>query len=134
MNAKNKIGDLVSAAKVSLSELLQFDQLVSEQWFMQILPAHKPAWELLASDSRKNEQRIREKIAGSSQPVNDLIFAFLGTVEWRGTKSLMAHGQYFRKGYANGLLFGHHLTRTPEGKWLARGNFLILGGCENLWL
>jgi hypothetical protein len=129
------VGELIPDARASLSHLLQFSGLRTEQWFMRISTGgHKQGWELLTNDSENNEALIRDTIARSDKPVTDLVFGFVGMVEWRRNESLMAAMQYFKPAYKSGLLFGHHLTESPARRLQIQGGFLVMGGCQNIWI
>jgi len=131
---KKKVGELIPDARVSFTDLLQFDGMRCEHWFMRLSCGGRAGgWIPLTSDTRENDVIIRGRIAGSQDPVTDLVFAFVGTVDWRGGRSLMAHMQYFRRGYDTGLLFGSHLIQEGQ-KIQAKGNFLVMGGCRNIWI
>jgi hypothetical protein len=110
-----EVGDLINDAKASLSDLLQSEELISDQGFIRLsAEGHEQRWEPLTNNSQKNDALIREKIAQSARPVTDLVFVFVGMVDWRKTKSLMAQGQYLRTGYGTGLLFGSLANATVQ--------------------
>lgn len=134
--AEPKVGDLVGDAKASIAELFQFQELRREQWFMRLsVGGHAHSWELLTSDSQKNNNTIKQRIRESESPVTDFVLAFIGLVPWRGRKRLMAYMQYFRRDYPTGLLFGSHVKQTFFGKKLRmHGGFLIMGSCQNVWV
>jgi hypothetical protein len=47
----------------------------------------------------------------------------------------MAHMQYFKKDYKDGLLCGCHLKSRFFGKKFEFiGNFIVMGGCDNIWI
>ena len=131
-----RVGDLTNDAKACLADLLQSEILRTDCWCIKLAVERQAyPWELLTNDSTTNDTIIRDKIARSHGPITDLVLAFVGEVEWRGSKSLMAYMQYFRTGYQTGLLCGSHLRRAaPSEKLVAYGGFLILGGCQNVWL
>jgi hypothetical protein len=133
---ERKVGDLFWDAKASLASLLKWENLNADQSFMRLSSGgvvHN--WEVLTRVSTEEADRaIRTRIA-QNMPVTDLVLAYIGLVSWRGTKSLMAHMQYFRSGYENGLLFGSHLTVDAQNKsWQVSGGFLIMGACKNIWV
>ena len=128
-DAQKKLTDLSADAQASLADLLQFDELSSEQWFMrQSIGGRACAWEVLTSDSQENDRQIKARIAASEKPVTDLVLAFIGMVEWRKKKQLMAYLQCFRTGYPQGILCLRHLTHdTTAGTFEPQGAFLIDG-------
>jgi len=134
--ADKKVGDLVTDAQASLYALLRFKDARCDQWYMRVtVEGQSCAWEFLTADSTTNNAIIKARIGESKEPVDDLVFAYLGIMEWRGRKQLMADMQFFRRGYPAGLLFGSHLrkaffSRRPQ----AYGGFLIMGACQNLWI
>lgn len=130
------VGDPFLDAKVSLVELFQFQPLRREQWYIRISTGGQTHdWELLAGDSEEINEAIKQKIQDSETPVTDLVLAFIGLIQWRGAKQLMAHMQYFRRGYPTGLLFGSHVKQTFFARKLrAYGGFLVMGGCQNIWI
>jgi hypothetical protein len=47
----------------------------------------------------------------------------------------MAYMQYFRSGYSTGLVFGACVKRSfLRPRMRAHGGFLMIGGCQNIWL
>lgn len=134
--AEPKVGDLVGDAKVSLVGLFQFQELKREQWSMRVsVGGHACGWELLTYDSQENNNTIKQRIRESKAPVTDLVLAFIGLIQWRGKKRLMAYMQYFRRDYPTGLVFGSHVKQTLFGRKLrTHGGFLIMGGCQNVWV
>ena len=134
--ANGKPGDLVPDAQASLRALLEFKDMRCEQWYMRVTAVGQSSgWELLTSNSTTNNAIIMARLADSKRPVDDLILAYLGLLEWRGKEQLMAYMQFFRRGYPTGLLFGSHLRdELPSQRPQAYGGFLILGGCENSWI
>jgi hypothetical protein len=135
-NPEKKVGDLANDAKASLADLLAFENLALEQWYMRMSSVGQTLrWEPLTKESVSSQDKIKEKIALQKQPVTDMVLAFVGTVDHRGTRSLMARMQYFRSGYETGLLFGSHLaTAAAARNPRASGAFLIFGGCKNIWI
>ncbi len=133
---KKKLGDLVKPAEASLADLLQFKELKNEQWFMRLVVGRDMrGWEFLTADSASNDRMIKEKIAQSEEPVTELVLAFVGMVQWRGSKRLMAYLQFFRSDCEVGLLCLHHLKEgLPEGKFETFGDLLIASGCKNIWI
>lgn len=135
-DAKKKLGELVKPAEASLADLLQFKELRNEQWVMRTaIGGDIRGWEVLTADSASNDRMIKEKIAASEKPVTELVLAFVGMVDWRGAKRLMAYLQFFRSDCEVGLLCLHHLKEgLPEGKFETFGNLLIASGCRNIWI
>lgn len=135
-DAKKKLGELVKPAEASLADLLQFKELKNEQWFMRLaVGGDARCWEFLTADSAGNDRMIKEKIAQSEKPVTELVLAFVGMVQWRGSKRPMAYLQFFRSDCEVGLLCLHHLKEgLPDGKFEAFGNLLIASGCKNIWI
>lgn len=134
---EKKVGDLTNDARASLADLLRLEKLGVDQWYLCISVASRAGeWELLTSNPAGDaNDRIKERLALSKQPISDLVLAFVGNVDHRGKKQLMAHVQYFRQGYPTGLLFGCHLAaKSASGKLEVEGGFLIFGGCQNLWI
>ena len=133
---KEKVGDLVNDARASLADLLQFNELRSDRWYMRLsAEGQARRWEELTNDSKENDQAIRDKITRSEKPVTDLVLAFVGLMQWRGKKQRMAYMQYFRTKRATGLVFGSHLKKAFLRRRVhAYGGFLIMGGCKNIWI
>ena len=133
--ADKKLRDLSKPAAASLDELLQLKELAGEQWLMRLSVAGYSSWEPLTLDSATNDRIIREKIEATEKPITDLVLAFVGIVEWRGKKQLMAYLQVFRSDYKEGLMCLCHLKEKPEGvKYEAIGGFLVAGLCQNIWI
>ena len=135
---EKKLADLIDDAEVILNELLEThgSAAKSDSWFMCVkLPGYSGEWERLTLDGDENNRRITSAVRAAGSGISDLVVVYLGMLDWRGESQLMAYGQYFRSGYNDGLLFGSHLTRDPHSDALQRsGGFLILGGCENIWM
>jgi len=134
--ADKKLGDLSKPAAASLDELLQLEELKGEQWLMRFsVGGHSRGWQPLTLDSATNDRIIKERIEESDKPITDLVLAFVGMVEWRGEKQLMAYLQVFRSDYQQGLMCLRHLKERPEGsKYEAVGGFLVAGFCQNIWI
>jgi hypothetical protein len=134
--AKKKLGELVKPAEASLADLLKFKELKNEQWMMRLAVRDEVrGWEFLMADSACNDRMIKERIAASEKPVTELVLAFVGMVDWRGAKRLMAYLQFFRSDCEVGLLCLHHLKEgMPAGKFETFGNLLIASGCKNIWI
>jgi hypothetical protein len=129
-----KVGDLVSDARSGLAELLDFDGVKPEQWFLRLTGERgNRGWRTLTADPGGFDAQVRELTAQRTAPITDMVLAFVGTIDWRGTKQFMAYMQYFRRGYSVGLLCGSHLVRRGQ-KIQSTGGFLIMGSCQNLWL
>jgi len=131
-----KLRDLSKPAADSLDELLQLEELKGEQWLMRLsVDGHAQSWQPLTLDSATNDRMIKEKIQQSDKPITDLVLAFVGMVEWRGKKQLMAYLQLFRLDYKQGLMCLRHLKERPDGaKYEAFGRFLVVGFCQNIWI
>jgi len=133
---EKKLGDLSKPAAASLDELLQLEELKGEQWLMRLsADGHSGRWQPLTLDSATNDRMIKEEIQQSDKPITDLVLAFVGMVEWRGKKQLMAYLQVFRSDYKEGLMCLRHLKERPGGlKYEAVGGFLVAGFCQNIWI
>jgi hypothetical protein len=133
---EKKLADLSKPAVASLDELLQLEELKGEQWLMRFsVDSQCHGWQPLTLDSAANDRMIRERIEASDQPITDLVLAFVGMVEWRGKKQLMAYLQVFRSDYKEGLMCLRHLKQRPNGpKYEACGGFLVVGFCQNIWI
>ena len=133
---KSKLGELVKPAQSSLDEFLRLDEFRNEQWFMRLaVSGDARAWEHLTADTATNDRMIRERIELSEKPVTELVVAFAGMVDWRGSKRLMAYLQYFQSDHEQGLLCLRHLKDTPvAGKLEGFGGFMVVGGCKNIWI
>jgi hypothetical protein len=137
MKAPEKpVGELTNDAKASLMDLLAQKNLALDQWYLRLASGGSATgWEPLPKEPVSSQEKIKERIAFEKKPVRDLVLAFVGTVDHRGRKSLMAQMQYFRTGYETGLLFGSHLAADSGSKKLrASGAFLIFGACKNMWI
>lgn len=136
VDPKSKLGELVKPAKASLDDLLQFERLKNEQWFMRLAVAGQArGWEFLTADSATNDSIIKEKIGQSEQPVTELVLAFVGMVDWRRSKRFMAYLQYYRSDYEQGVLCLRHLKDAPQpGRFEGFGGFMVIGGCKNIWI
>jgi len=131
----NKLRDLSRVAPACLDELLQREELKGERWFMRLSVAGYSSWEPLTLDSATNDRIIRERIEATEKPITDLVLAFVGIVEWRGKKQLMAYLQVFRSDYKEGLMCLRHLKEKPGGvKYEAIGGYLVAGFCQNIWI
>lgn len=133
---QKKVGSLARSAESRLNELLQYKQLKKEQWLMRLsVNGQARGWEPLTSETTQNDALIKERIAGSEKPVTELLLAFAGMVEWRGSRRFMAYLQYFESECEQGLLCLRHLKDgVPEGIFEAFGGFLIAGVCKNIWI
>ncbi len=136
VDPKSKLGELVKPAKCSLDDLLQFEKLKNEQWFMRLaVGGQARGWEFLTADSATNDSMIKEKIGRSERPVTELVLAFVGMVDWRRSKRFMAYLQYFRSDYEQGVLCLRHLKDAPQaGRFEGFGGFMVIGGCKNIWI
>lgn len=133
---KEKVSALINDARASLADLLEFDELRGDCWYVRLSTKEKVyPWEALTTDSRENDQAIRGRIARSEQPVTDLVLAFVGIMHWKGKQQRMAYMQYFRTGYSTGLVFGAHVKRSfLRPRMRVQGEFLIIGGGRNIWI
>jgi len=133
---EKKIGDLTEDARESLKDLLEFGKPKVGRSSMRLtVDGKSTGWEILTSDSVGNITIIRERIEACPSPPTDLVLAFVGLIELRGRKRLMARMQYFRADYPSGLLFGSHLKKRFFGLRLrAHGKFLVFGGYKNTWI
>jgi hypothetical protein len=133
---KEKVSALINDARASLADLLAFDEMRGDRWYVRLSTKEKVyPWEALTTDSRENDEAIRGRIARSERPVTDLVLAFLGVMHWKGEQQRMAYMQYFRTGYSTGLVFGSHVKRSfLRRRMRAHGGFLIIGGCQNIWI
>jgi hypothetical protein len=133
---EKKLGGLAKPAQSSLADLLQSEQLKAEQWLMRLsVDGHARSWEPLTNDSARNNVMIKQRIDGSEKPVTELVLGFVGMVEWRGSKRLMAYLQYFDSDCVGGLLCLQPLREgLTEGNFETVGGFLIVGACKNIWI
>jgi hypothetical protein len=133
---EKKLADLSKLAPACLDELFQLEKFTGEQWLMRLsVGGRSGGWQLLTLDSAANDRTIRERIEASDKPITDLVLAFVGMVEWRGKKQLMAYLQVFRSDYKEGLMCLRHLKERPNGpKYEASGGFLVVGFCQNIWI
>jgi hypothetical protein len=133
---EKKLGDLSKPAAASLDELLRLEELKGEQWLMRLsFGGHSGGWEPLTLDSAANDRMIKERIEATEKPITDLVLAFVGMVEWRGKKQLMAYLQVFKSDYKEGLMCLRHLRERQDGaKYEAIGGFLVAGFCQNIWI
>jgi hypothetical protein len=133
---KKKLGELVKPAEASLADLLHLNELKRDQWFMRMSTIGEVrGWEFLTADSASNDRKIKERIAASEKPVTELVLAFVGMFEWKGSKQLMAYLQFFRADCELGLLCLHHLKEgSPGGQFETFGKLLITIGCKNIWI
>jgi hypothetical protein len=131
-----KIGELTNDAESSLTDLLNLKELKLESRYMRLsVDGISTGWESLAGDPAENDRKIKGSVALSEKPVSDLVLAFVGEVNWRSKRQLMARMQYFRVGYESGLVFGSHLRKGLVGSNPQRhGGFLVFGACQNLWV
>lgn len=132
---KAKLAELINPAKSSLGDLLRFENLRNEQWLMRLaVGGEARGWEPLTGDSATNDTMIKEKIERSEKPVTELVLAFVGMVDWRGSKRFMAYLQYFQPGYEQGLLcFRHMKDASQPGRFEGFGELMVIG-CKNIWI
>jgi len=132
---QKKLADLSKPAAGCLDELLQLEEFKGEQWLMRLSAGGHSRWQTLTLDSAANDQMIKERIEASDKPVTELVLAFVGMVEWRGKKQLMAYLQVFRSDYKEGLMCLRYLKERPDAvKYEAIGRFLVAGFCQNIWI
>ena len=132
---QKRLTELSIDAEAGLSELLKLDGLQRELWFMRLSTQGNTHWEVLMNDTKENDEKIKQKIAASEQPVGGLVLAFVGMVEWRGAKKLMAYLQCFRAGYQEGILCLRPMKETTaDQKFEPDGAFMIAGSCKNIWI
>jgi hypothetical protein len=133
---KEKVSALIGDARASLADLLRFGELHGDCWYVRFSTEGKVyPWEALTTDPKQNDETIKDKIARSERPVTDLVLAFVGVMDWKGKQRRVAHMQYFRTGYSIGLVFGSHVKRSFfRRRTRAYGEFLIIGGCRNIWI
>jgi hypothetical protein len=133
---KEKVNALIGDAQASLADLLQFDALRGDRWYVRLSTEGKVyPWEALTTDSKVNDEAIRGRIARSERPVTDLVLAFVGVMHWKGKQQRVAYMQYFRTGNSTGLVFGSRVKRSfLRPRMRAYGRFLIIGGCQNIWI
>jgi len=131
-----KLASLAGAADSVMSQLLAFEALEREQWLMRLSVAGAArGWQPLTQDSAGNDRLIKEKIERSEKPVTELALGFVGIVDWRGAKKLMAYLQYYRAGDETGLLCLRKLKEgLPAGTFEAFGGLMIAGACKNIWI
>ncbi len=133
-----KLADLMDDAKVSLEDLLKThgSSAKSDSWFVYLKLQEGPGeWDTLSLDGDENNRRIAAAVRKAGARISDLVIMYVGMLDWRGERRLMAYGQYFRSGYDDGLLFGSHLTRNLHTEALQpSSDFLILGACRNIWM
>jgi len=134
--AQTKLGELTKPAELALAQLLSFDDLKTDQWLMRLSVADGAgAWESLASDTATNDRLIKEKIAQSTKPATELAVGYVGMIDWRGSKRLMAYLQYFKAEHEQGLLCLRHVKEASEaGRFEGFGGFLVVGACKNFWI
>ncbi|HLV88138.1 MAG TPA: hypothetical protein VKV39_14225 [Candidatus Sulfotelmatobacter sp.] len=131
-----KLDDLIKPAESALAHFLQHDAFQSEQLFMRLTADAAPGpWSPLTPDTATNDRLIKEAIERSPRPVTELAVAFAGMIDFRGGKRLMGYLQFYRAGYAQGLLCLRHLKPAARpGMLEGFGGFLTVGSCKNIWL
>ena len=134
--AQAKLGELTKPAEQAIGQLLNFRDLKLEQWLMRSSVAGETGtWEPLAADTATNDHLIKERVAQSTGPVAELAVGYVGTIDWRGSKRLMAYLQYFRAEYEQGLLCLRHVKEAGQpGTFEGFGGFLVVGACKNIWI
>jgi hypothetical protein len=131
-----RLGELTNASEMALAGLLECEHLKAEQWLMRIsISGETGRWEPLATDTETNDRMIQERIALSARPIVELAVGYVGMVDWRGAKRQMAYLQYFKAGYAQGLLCLRHVKPgQPPKTFEAFGGFLVVNACKNIWI
>jgi hypothetical protein len=134
--AQTKLGELTKPAEQSIAQLLSVPDLKLDHWMMRLsLAGETGGWEPLAADTATNDRLIKEKIAQSANPVAELAVGYVGMIDWRGAKRLMAYLQYFKAGYEQGLLCLRHVKEASQpGTFEGFGGFLVVGACKNTWI
>ena len=134
--APSKLGELTKPAEQAIADLLSFKDLKLAHWLMRLSPPNEiSSWESLASDTAANDGLIKERIAQSAKPVAELAVGYVGMIDWRGSKRLMAYLQYFKAGYEQGLLCMRHVKEASQpGTFEGFGGFLVVGACQNTWI
>lgn len=134
--ASNKLGELTKPAERTLTQLLSFPDLALDRWLMRLSVAGETGpWESLASDTATNDHLIKEKIAQNENPISELAVGYVGMIDWRGSKRLMAYLQYFKAEYEQGLLCLRHVKEASQpGRFEGFGGFFVAGACKNTWL
>jgi hypothetical protein len=76
---ENTVGNLIPYAKESLADLLNFDKIKIEQWFMRVSVSGKAElWELLTSDSKENNKIIKKRI--EENKISELTLAYVVSI------------------------------------------------------
>jgi hypothetical protein len=134
--AQSKLGELTKGAEQAIAHLLGFRGLQREHWLMRLtVGGETGAWEPLASDTATNDRMIKERISRSANPVTELVVGYVGMIDWRGSKRLMAYLQYFKADYEQGLLCLRHVKEAAQpGAFEGFGGFLVVGACKNIWI
>lgn len=134
-NKNKKLADLAGAAAAALNQLLALEALESEQWRMRLsVGGSARNWETLTKDSATNDRLIKEKIEQSEKPVSELALAYVGMVDWRGSKKLMAYLQYYRAGEDGLLCLRNVKEGSQAGTFEGFGGLMIAGACKNIWI
>jgi hypothetical protein len=134
--APTKLGELTKPAEQSIAHLLSFPDLQLDHWLMRLSVASATGnWESLAADTATNDRWIKERIAQSGNPVTELAVGYVGMIDWRGSKRLMAYLQYFKADHEQGLLCLRHVKEASQsGTFEGFGGFLVVGACKNTWI
>lgn len=135
-NPRDKLGELVKPAELAHAQLLRLPDLKADQWLMRLTVDGKAGgWEPLTADTPTNDRMIKERVAQSPEPVTELAMGYVGMIDWRGSKRLMAYLQYFKAEYEQGLLCLRHLKEGPRAGTLEGfGGFFVVGACKNIWI
>ena len=134
--APTKLGELTKPAEQSIAQLLSFQDLKLDHWLMRLSVAGETSsWEPLASDTATNDRLIKERITQSANPVTELAVGYVGMIDWRGSKRLMAYLQYFKAEYEQGLLCLRLVKEASQpGRFEGFGGFFVVGACQNIWI
>lgn len=134
--SQTKLGELTKPAERSIAQLLSLRGLRLDHWTMRLSVADKTGdWKLLASDTATNDRMIKDRVAQSAKPVTELAVGYVGLIDWRGAKRLMAYLQYFKADYEQGLLCLRHVKEAAQpGTFEGFGGFLVVGACKNIWI
>src|SRR5215469_5079318 len=134
--AQSKLGELTKPAELTLAHLLSFHNLKLDHWLIRLSTGRQAGgWEPLAADTATNDGLIKQRIAQSGPPVTELAVGYVGMIDWRGSKRLMAYLQYFKADYEHGLLCLRHVKEASQlGTFEGFGGFLVVGACKNMWI
>lgn len=133
---QSKLGELTQPAELTLAQLLSFHDLKLDHWLMRLSTESETGdWEPLAADTATNDRLIKERVAQNTRPVTELSVGYVGMIDWRGSKRLMAYLQYFKTNYEQGLLCLRHVKEAARpGTFEGFGGFFVAGACKNIWI